>query len=380
MTQHDGPHDPSWRHYACRPAAWVGLREQFPAVANRTNVAAVFRVRTGQFWHLRLIIVLSLLVPAVLYGWAGWETWSSIDRQADQRIEGTLDVLQEQALKALQTVERSISEINEVLRGVSDEEIRAAEADLYLRFKRTQQALPQIESIWAFDRDGHPLVSSTILPVPRQLNNSDRSYFRAHTEAAASGTYVSEVMRARVGAMRFFVVSGRRTGGELGRFDGVIGVTIAPGHFSEFYSKLCARRRRLRPGAGRRRGARPLARQRRRRPAGAGRADRGLRAQPEGGLFTAASRLDGVERRLATGACRAIRFMSPPASTLLLSPPISGGPCCSAAPSCCRRCWRWSAWRSMPCVAPSTGSGSCSAARPPRRRSSRRSGWRPSAS
>jgi two-component system NtrC family sensor kinase len=198
----------------------------------------VFRVRTGQFWHLRLIIVLSLLVPAMLYGWAGWETWSAIHRQADQRIEGMLDVLQEQALKALQTVERSISEINEVLRGLPDEEIRAAEADLYLRFKRTQQALPQIESIWAFDREGHPLVSSTILPVPRQLNNSDRSYFRTHTEAAASGTYVSEVMRARVGAMRFFVVSGRRTGGELGRFDGVIGVTIAPGHFSEFYSKL----------------------------------------------------------------------------------------------------------------------------------------------
>ena len=175
----------------------------------------MFSVWNSQFWHLRLIIVLSLLVPAVLYCWAGWETWSSIHRQADQRIEWTLDVLQEQALKALQTVERSISEINEVLRGFSDGEIRDAEPDLHLRFKRTQQALPQIESIWAFDRDGHPLVSSTILPVPRELNNSDHSYFRAHTEAAGSGTYVSEVMRARVGAMRFFVVSGRRTGGDL---------------------------------------------------------------------------------------------------------------------------------------------------------------------
>jgi len=51
------------------------------------------------------------------------------------------------------------------------------EADLHLRFKRTQQALPQIESIWAFDARGRPLVSSTILPVPRDLDNSDRSYF-----------------------------------------------------------------------------------------------------------------------------------------------------------------------------------------------------------
>ena len=257
----------------------------------------MFRVWTGQFWHLRLIIVLSLLVPAVLYCWAGWETWSSIHRQADQRIEWTLDVLQEQALKALQTVERSISEINEVLRGLPDGEIRAAEADLHLRFKRTQQALPQIESIWAFDRDGHPLVSSTILPVPRQLNNSDRSYFRAHTEAAGSGTYVSEVMRARVGAMRFFVVSGRRTGGELGRFDGVIGVTIAPGHFSEFYSKLArgddvfalvradgAVLARWPESAA---GDQPVP----------GVLTDAFASNPEGGLFTAVSRIDGVERR-----------------------------------------------------------------------------------
>jgi two-component system NtrC family sensor kinase len=256
----------------------------------------VFAVRTGPFWHLRLIVVLSLLVPAVLFGWAAWETRSAIDRQADERIEGALDVLQEQALKSLQTVERSISEIDEVLRGLGDGEIRDAEADLYLRFKRTQQALPQIESIWVFDRDGHPMVSSTILPVPRDLDNSDRSYFRAQVDG--SGTYVSEVLRARVGAMRFFVVSGRRSGTRAGQFDGVIGVTVAPGHFSEFYAKLSrgsdifalvradgavlARWPEIAAGD---------------QPTRDGLTDAFAR-QPEGGLFTAASRIDGIERRL----------------------------------------------------------------------------------
>ncbi len=142
-----------------------------------------------------------------------------------------------------------------------------------------------------------PLVSSTILPVPRQLNNSDRSYFRAHTEAAGSGTYVSEVMRARAGAMRFFVVSGRRTGDDLGRFDGVIGVTIAPGHFSEFYSKLArgddvfalvradgAVLARWPESAA---GDQPLP----------GVLTDAFANNPEGGLFTAVSRIDGVERR-----------------------------------------------------------------------------------
>ncbi|WP_170303682.1 hybrid sensor histidine kinase/response regulator [Reyranella soli] len=256
----------------------------------------MFRVRTGPFWYLRLIVVVSVLVPAVLFGWAAWETRAAIDRQVDERIEGTLDVLQEHALKALQTVERSISEIDEVLRGQSDDEIRNAEADLYLRFKRTQQALPQIESIWVFDRHGHPMVSSTILPVPRELDNSDRSYFRAQLQAP--GAYVSEVLRARVGSMRFFVVSGRRSGNRAGDFDGVIGVTVGPSHFNEFYAKLSrgsdvfslvradgAVLARWPDSAA---GDRPTP----------GALTEALARNPESGLFTASSRLDGVERRL----------------------------------------------------------------------------------
>lgn len=193
--------------------------------------------RPNFFWPLRLIAVFSLVGPALLFSYATLQNHRAIDEQANERIERALDVLQEHSLKAIQTVERAISEVNEVLRGMSDEEIRASESDLFLRLKRTQQALPQMESIWAFDRDGHPLVSSTILPVPRDLDNSDRSYFRVQAETDA-GTYISEVIRARIGTLRFFVVSARRHGEKAGRFEGVIGVTVMPEHFSEFYRKL----------------------------------------------------------------------------------------------------------------------------------------------
>ena len=188
------------------------------------------------FWPLRVIALLSIALPAVIFTFSIWQTWRSINIQTKQRIQGSLDVLHEHTLKSLQTVERSISETNEVLRGMSDDAIRANEATLYLRLKRTQQALPQIKSIWAFDKDGHPLVSSTILPVPRDLNNSDRSYFRAQLNSF--DTFVSEVIRARVGTLRFFVVSGRRTGEPAASFQGVIGITVSPEHFSEFYRKL----------------------------------------------------------------------------------------------------------------------------------------------
>jgi two-component system NtrC family sensor kinase len=188
------------------------------------------------FWPLRLIALLSVALPAAVLAFSIWQNWQSVQEQARERIQSSLDVLHEQTLKSLQTVERSISETNEVFKGMSDEAIRASESALYLRLKRTQQALPQIESIWAFDKNGHPLVSSTILPVPRDLNNSDRSYFRAQLNSF--DTYVSEVIRARVGNLRFFVVSGRRTGEPAASFQGVIAITVSPEHFAEFYRKL----------------------------------------------------------------------------------------------------------------------------------------------
>jgi two-component system, NtrC family, sensor kinase len=193
--------------------------------------------KPSSFWPLRLIAAFSLVAPAVIFSYAAWDNRTQLTVQADERIERSLDVLQEHAAKALQTVERSISEINEVLQGMSDSQIRAREADLFLRFKRTQQALPQIESIWTFDANGRPMVSSTIYPVPQNLDNSDRSYFRAQRTADV-GTFIGEVVKAKLGSLHFFVVSGRRLGNGIGDFNGIIAVTVMPQHFSEFYRKL----------------------------------------------------------------------------------------------------------------------------------------------
>ena len=188
------------------------------------------------FWPLRLIAIVSIALPAAVLAFAMWQSWHAVHDLARERIQSTLDVLHEQTLKSLQTVEQTISETNEVLRGMSNEAIRDAQSALHLRLKRTQQSLSQIESIWAFDKNGFPLVSSTILPVPRDLNNSDRSYFRAQVNTSA--IFVSEVIRARVGTLRFFVVSGRRASEPAATFNGVIGITVSPEHFSEFYRKL----------------------------------------------------------------------------------------------------------------------------------------------
>jgi two-component system, NtrC family, sensor kinase len=48
----------------------------------------------------------------------------------------------------------------------------------------------------------------------------------------------SDASTSSKATLRFFVVSGRRTGEATAGFQGVIGITVSPEHFSEFYRKL----------------------------------------------------------------------------------------------------------------------------------------------
>ncbi|HYF55029.1 MAG TPA: histidine kinase dimerization/phospho-acceptor domain-containing protein, partial [Salinarimonas sp.] len=249
---------------------------------------------------LRAMVVLSLVGPALLLVYAGLSHHGAIVRQTDERIERALDVVQEHATAALQTVERTLSETNEVLRGRSDAEILAEEGRLSARLARSQASLPHIEAIWAFARDGRPLVSSTVLPVPRDLDNSDRDYFRAQRDADA-GVFLGDVITARIGDRRFFVVSARRDEGGAPGFDGVVAVTVLPGHFRDFYGRMSRgiadsfglvradgvflARYPVTPGSPERLNASSLFVQ-------------ALASAPDRGRFRARSQIDGVEREI----------------------------------------------------------------------------------
>ena len=139
---------------------------------------------------VKLMMVASVVLPAVLFAFAAWVSYRNFERVADERINRSLDILHEHALKVLQTIDRTFAEIDEVVRGMSDDNISRNEVWLHDRLKRVVESLPQVQGIAIMDRDGHPLVSSNTLPVPKELNFSDRDYFKAQTGPSA-GTYVS---------------------------------------------------------------------------------------------------------------------------------------------------------------------------------------------
>ena len=174
---------------------------------------------------LQWMMVASLALPLALFIFASAVSWVSIRETADREIERALDVAHEHALKVFETIDRSLSEMAEIIRDVPDADIIAREQMLHLRLKQLVASLPQVKSAWIFDVKGHALVNSLVVPTPG-IDFSDRDYFRAHA-AGDVGTYIGEALKPRLpyqGAA-FFGVSRRRPS-EDGGFAGVLQASV----------------------------------------------------------------------------------------------------------------------------------------------------------
>ena len=187
---------------------------------------------------LRLMMAASVVLPIALFAFAAYVNYQDMERATDERIYRSLDILHEHALKVLQTVQRTFAEIDEVMRGMSDDDIRMNENRLHKRLAKIVEALPQLQGIVVIDRNGHPLVSANMEPVPRNLSLADRDYFLAQKNGKV-GTYVSGLHRPRMSGLdtNFFAVSQRRPSLD-GRFNGVVSISVLPSYFESFYARM----------------------------------------------------------------------------------------------------------------------------------------------
>jgi two-component system NtrC family sensor kinase len=191
---------------------------------------------------LQLMLVASLVLPAVLFVFAGWVSYRNFQAVGDDRIEGSLDILHEHALKVFQTVELTFGQVNEVMRGLSDEAILADEGRLHERLDLIVKTLPQLQGIAILDRGGHTLVSSNLFPARHDASLADRDYFQAHV-GGNGGTYVSPMLQPRLPGISsdFFALTRSRPPAN-GAFNGIITIAVLPGYFESFYRQMAQNR------------------------------------------------------------------------------------------------------------------------------------------
>ena len=192
-------------------------------------------------WTLHWLLVAAIALPLAIFGAAAMISYRQNQIDAQDRLQRNLGTVYEHALKVFETVELASRYLNEVLNDAADPDIRANEDAFHRRLKSLTDILPQFADIWIVDANGRPVVSGTVFPIPRELNLSDRAYFRAHANTAVQDLYIGDVVTARAtnqrGQPRFFALSRKRIGVD-GGFGGVTVISVSPDYFRDYYATL----------------------------------------------------------------------------------------------------------------------------------------------
>ena len=183
---------------------------------------------------LRIAIAASIIVPCLVFAYASWLSYRSANTLADERIIRSLDVQQEQAVKAFQLIDNALNDAADLVAGQSDEQLAAEQHHLYFALAKLVASAPVVQSIWIDDPSGVPLATSWIDPPPPQ-SFSDRDFFQAHLNPG-NGLYYGKVYASALGAQPYFTVSRRLQ--NAGTFIGVLEVSVLPSNFVRFFSTL----------------------------------------------------------------------------------------------------------------------------------------------
>ncbi|MDQ2080283.1 ATP-binding protein [Xanthobacteraceae bacterium Astr-EGSB] len=209
-----------------------------PAPSNADTIAAPAGAAER---FLRGVVVAAVVLPLGIFIGASILSYQAHFAGARERLGHSVDVIHAHAARVFESHLLVAGQVDALLQGMADDDIRGQAAALNARFKLISDRLPQIEDIWVLDAHGRPLVTANFMPIPAGLDLSDRDYFRAHREGAVppGRTYVSEVLRGRANPdTSFFQLSTRRPGlADPQQFNGVTAVSIEPGYFRNFFAQ-----------------------------------------------------------------------------------------------------------------------------------------------
>lgn len=188
---------------------------------------------------LWLSLAATLIIPTLIFAYIAFVAYRTAFELADERIERTLAVSAEQALRIFRSIDVTLDSIDQITRGKTDATIKDAGAELSERLKQFTRASPDISSIWILDRNGDAVVSSLFFPLPAAFNSPDRAYLKAELAQEGGGIYVGHVVQiAATGAILFPVSKQRQD--SSGSFSGISLISVLPTAFETFYATLRA--------------------------------------------------------------------------------------------------------------------------------------------
>jgi PAS domain S-box-containing protein len=174
-----------------------------------------------------ILLIGAVVLPGLILAANGFVAWRQAWGDARAAVGRTADSAAEYALRVLEGHKLRLDRVNDMLRGMSDDDIRARRSELSEKlsdFTRTEGEGALAISV--FDRDGHLLVASSNPPEP----SLDRDFSETLRQAERPAIAVSPLYIAHPSNRRYFALSRRRdgTGNPIpaGGYDGVVTVSV----------------------------------------------------------------------------------------------------------------------------------------------------------
>lgn len=185
----------------------------------------------GRF-YLQALVALCIVIPTGAFLINTAERRDNVQRESKLRVEGMVDVLQEHALKVMETQELVLDLVEDIIRDTPGPQL--PNPDTSARLAGLEQRLPQTVSVWIADAAGDIIAGST--PWPPGLNVAAFEYFQVQREEDRRG-FVSRRFTGRMTGLPSFAMSRRRTAPD-GSFAGTIHVAINPLYFEDYFGRV----------------------------------------------------------------------------------------------------------------------------------------------
>ncbi len=191
--------------------------------------------RDAAVLSVKLMIAACVIMPLALFAYAAWGTYRATLTLADERIERSLHIVSEHALRVFQSIDVTIGSIEQL---VADEARGPPQqASLAERLKQMVLVLPDVEAIWLIDAEGRLVASSSKYLVAEGLEVPSAAL--AGAGRAAAPLIIGDVVVGKTPDAAYFPVIAKRDNGR-GEADGVTVLSVLPLAFERFYAQLAA--------------------------------------------------------------------------------------------------------------------------------------------
>jgi len=173
----------------------------------------------------------ALLVPATMLSLVAWLTWRDAMAEAFSQMVRSAEATAEYGDRALESYLVAVARANDLVRGLTDAQIREQEQALHEALARQLTDARGAAFSTVTDRQGQAMVGSRAYPIPR-TDLSARDYVRTLAPAGRPPVTVTPLFIGLESGRLQFAVARPRTGSaelpDANGFEGVVLVTVGP--------------------------------------------------------------------------------------------------------------------------------------------------------